>query len=192
MSAHPVYFTTHQVSRMLGVSLPTVVNWIKADKLRAHRTPGGHRRISREALLAFAETFAYPVPPELGVRTGPRKVLVVDQERDFFEMLDEFADIKGGFELRFADGPFLVGLEVGRFTPDLILVDLGLPTIDPIRLARLLPTDARGRAPALLGILPFPDARLEERARAVGYAQLLRKPVSLDGVWAALEAAFQP
>ena len=60
-------------------------------------------------------------------------------------MLDEFADIKGGFELRFADGPFLVGLEVGRFTPDLILVDLGLPTIDPVRLARLLPTDARGR-----------------------------------------------
>ena len=43
----PVYYTTYQVAKFLGVSLPTVVNWVNNGLLAAHRTPGGHRRIAQ-------------------------------------------------------------------------------------------------------------------------------------------------
>lgn len=188
MPAGPVYLTTHQVARMLGVSLPTVVNWTRAGKLKAHKTPGGHRRISREDLLAFAEAFSYPVPPELKLRSGPPRVLVVDGERDFYEMVAEFLTLKGGVEARVADGAFSTGLEVGRFRPDVLLVDLKLGNLDPIRLARLLQGDRDLARIRLLGVLAFPDPHLEERAREVGFARVLHKPVSLDALWSALEA----
>ena len=46
-------FTTHEVSKLLQVNPRSVINWIEQDLLNSYRTPGGHRRISREDLLAF-------------------------------------------------------------------------------------------------------------------------------------------
>jgi excisionase family DNA binding protein len=190
MPEGPVYLTTHQVARMLGVSLPTVVNWTRAGKLKAHKTPGGHRRISREDLLAFAQAFQYPLPAELQLRVGPPRVLVVDAERDFFDTVSEYFALKGEVETRMADGPFSAGLEVGRFRPDIMLVDLGLSTLDPIRLARLVASADVGTL-RLIGVAGFPDPHLEARARSVGYQRVIYKPVSLEAVWGAVQAALR-
>src|SRR5512138_1206580 len=74
------FYTTHDAARMLGVSLPTVVNWIKARRLRCHRTPGGHRRIAREDLAAFMLRHGFPVSDELaGVVPERRKALVLGE-----------------------------------------------------------------------------------------------------------------
>ena len=59
------FYTTFEAAHVLGVSLPTVVNWIKARRLKAHRTPGGHRRIAREELAAFMSRHGMPMPEEL-------------------------------------------------------------------------------------------------------------------------------
>src|SRR5512146_1875037 len=72
------FYTTFEAARLLGVSLPTVVNWIKARRLKAHRTPGGHRRIGREDLAAFIVRHGMPMPDELtGALPARRKALVV-------------------------------------------------------------------------------------------------------------------
>jgi excisionase family DNA binding protein len=39
---------------MFGVSITTVVRWIEAGLVVAYRTPGGHRRITRDQLHQFA------------------------------------------------------------------------------------------------------------------------------------------
>ena len=102
-------------------------------------------------------------------------------------MVAEFLSLRGEVEARVADGPFSTGLEVGRFRPDVLLVDLKLGNLDPIRLARLLKADSELARIGLLGVLAFPDPRLEERARDVGYARVLHKPVSLDALGAAVQ-----
>src|SRR5512143_3415322 len=72
------FYTTFEAARLLGVSLPTVVNWIKARRLKAHRTPGGHRRIAAEDLASFMLRHGMPVPPELtSAAPGRQKALVV-------------------------------------------------------------------------------------------------------------------
>ena len=74
------FYTTYEAAHLLGVSLPTVVNWVKARRLKAHRTPGGHRRIAREDLAAFMLRHGMPLPPELdGVVEARRKALVLGE-----------------------------------------------------------------------------------------------------------------
>ena len=188
MASRPVYFTTYQVAQMLGVTLPTVVNWTKAGKLSCHRTPGGHRRISRAELVRFAGSHGVPLPPELQVRQGPSRVLLIDEERDFSEMLAEFLQLKSNVSVRICDGPFFVGLELGRFMPDLAVVNLSMAGFDPLRLARLVSEDPDLRSVTLLGVLPFADPGFVDRALAVGYAEVLGKPLSLDAVWSRVES----
>ena len=54
------YLTTTQAAEMLSVSPDTVLKWVKAGKLRAHRTLGGHFRIPFQELQQLAQTSARP------------------------------------------------------------------------------------------------------------------------------------
>src|SRR4029079_5256283 len=80
----PTYYTTYQVAKYLGVSLPTVVNWVNSGLLAAHRPPRAHRRIARNDIITFARDNDYPLSREfLEAGSGRRKVLIVDDEQDF-------------------------------------------------------------------------------------------------------------
>ena len=46
-----------EFAKAIGVSESSVKRWIDAGRLRAERTPGGHRRIPFEVAVSFAETF---------------------------------------------------------------------------------------------------------------------------------------
>jgi molybdopterin-binding protein len=45
--------TPREASRMLGVSYPTIKQWILNGKLKTVQTPGGHHRLSESALKPF-------------------------------------------------------------------------------------------------------------------------------------------
>ena len=49
MSTNPL-LTPREAARMLGISYPTIKQWILAGKLRTTQTPGGHHRIAASAL----------------------------------------------------------------------------------------------------------------------------------------------
>ena len=43
-------FTPREAARMLGISYPTIKQWILTGKLKTMTTPGGHHRVSEAAL----------------------------------------------------------------------------------------------------------------------------------------------
>ena len=45
--------TAREAARLLGVSYPTIKQWILAGKLKTVSTPGGHHRVSEAALKPF-------------------------------------------------------------------------------------------------------------------------------------------
>ena len=47
--------TPREAARMLGISYPTIKNWILDGKLKTARTPGGHHRIPLSNLKSFIE-----------------------------------------------------------------------------------------------------------------------------------------
>jgi len=47
--------TPREAARFIGISYPTIKQWILAGKLKTAQTPGGHHRIAQSALKPFLE-----------------------------------------------------------------------------------------------------------------------------------------
>src|SRR5512144_265589 len=109
------FYTTHEAARLLGVSLPTVVNWIKARRLKAHRTPGGHRRIAREELAVFMVRHGMPLPEELaGAAPARPKALVIGEAGPMREgVARQLAE--GRYAVEQASSGFAAGAAAARF-----------------------------------------------------------------------------
>ncbi len=58
------YFTPRQAAHLLGISYPTIKQWILSGKLRSRPTPGGHHRISETALKPFLDQDAARPAPD--------------------------------------------------------------------------------------------------------------------------------
>jgi excisionase family DNA binding protein len=147
MSLGNRYFTTHEVARLLGVSAPTVIKWVTQGKLAAHKTPGGHRRIGMDALERFADQFKYPLTTE-GADTitakGTLKILVIDSEPDFSEMVAEYLQIQKGFDVCTGGDALQVGYFAGQLNPDVVVYDIDATTIDVRRLMKMVRTANAG------------------------------------------------
>ena len=187
----PTYYTTYQVSKILGVSLPTVVNWVNSNKMRAHRTPGGHRRIARNDLISFAREFNYPLSDEfLAESTGRRRVLIVDDERDFSDMVREYLTIKGMFDVEVADSGFAAGYTVARFKPELILMDIMMPDMDGFEVLRMLRAGRDTRHIPILACTAYRDVEVERRIHEEDFDGFIQKPLKLDELLNLVEATI--
>lgn len=189
----PVYYTTFQVAKFLGVSLPTVVNWVNSGLLAAHRTPGGHRRIAHNDVIAFARDHTYPLAPELAeAGSGRKKVLIVDDEKDFSDVVREYLQVKGDFEVEVADSGFQAGFTVARFKPDLILMDLMMPDMDGFEVHRMLRADPDTRHIPVVACTAYRDASVDTRIAEERFDGFVEKPLKLDALLELLRRTLGP
>src|SRR5258708_27772402 len=111
-------YTTHEVSRLLHVNPRSVINWIEQNLLPSYRTPGGHRRIRREDLLAFLRKHQIPTPQSLVEEKF--SVLIVDDEKEIADLVQAFLQRQGGYEISSALDGISALIEVGRLKPDIL------------------------------------------------------------------------
>ncbi|PYR65113.1 MAG: hypothetical protein DMG20_15280, partial [Acidobacteria bacterium] len=78
-------YTTHDISRLLQVNPRSVINWIEQKLLPSYRTPGGHRRVRRDDLLAFLRKHQIPTPSSLV--DGKFRILIVDDQEEVVNLL---------------------------------------------------------------------------------------------------------
>lgn len=55
-------FTTGEIAKLIHVHQTTVIDWVDKKMMQSYKTPGGHRRISKEALLGFLNSHEMPIP----------------------------------------------------------------------------------------------------------------------------------
>ena len=177
------FYTTHEAARLLGVSLPTVVNWIKARTLRCHRTPGGHRRIAREELAAFMLRQGMALAPELLDAAPPRqKALVVGELGPVREgLVSQLSQL--GLAAEVASPGFAAGAALARFEPHLVV--LVAPRADGGEtLAALRAEREAGVTPVVaIGLAEWRGTLLE-----AGATEVLSRPVQAGALQAALVA----
>ena len=183
------FLTTHQASRLLGVSLPTIVNWIEAGRLSAHRTPGGHRRISRDEVLRFSREFSYPLPAEFTEKSGPARILVVEADRDLGEMVRDYLLMQEQYEVRISTGLFEAGYLLGSFQPRIVLLDLGLPGLDATGVLRMIRREQRTRSTL---VFAFASIRNMRNDRLLGeFDGHIEKPLRLDQLLARIQVKLK-
>jgi len=128
------------------------------------------------------KAFVARAPSQTQVETAtPRRILVVDDNVDAAQMLAVALSGMGHRTQIAYDGPSAIEA-ARRFSPDLALLDIGLPVMDGYELAarlRTLPGLASVRLIALSGYGQESD---RARSRAAGFDGHLVKPVELDAL----------
>lgn len=74
-------FTTGEVANLLHIHQTTVIDWAKKGLVKSYRTPGGHRRIQRENLLAFLHDHQMPIPEEMEHHIKPTETPRLGEHR---------------------------------------------------------------------------------------------------------------
>lgn len=170
-------FTTHEVSRLLQVNPRSVINWIEQDLLASYRTPGGHRRIRREDLLAFLRKHQIPVPATLV--DGNFNILIVEDEEDITKLLKAFFDRHGSYQLHTASDGISALIEVGRVKPDLLILDIMIPGVDGVEVCKRIKSDAANKT-AIIAISG--KAEWEKKALQAGADAFVAKPLDLEAL----------
>lgn len=146
--------TTHEISRYMHVDFKTVINWCEEGKLRAYKTPGGHRRVQPENFLDFLRQYEIPIPKTFEERMkGILKILIVDDETEIRKVIRR--TLKKNFPeaaVYEAQDGFEAGKMLLDALPHLVILDLKLPGIDGFRVCSNIKNDERLKETKILAI----------------------------------------
>jgi CheY-like chemotaxis protein len=113
-------------------------------------------------------------PEAAGLR--PKRILVVDDNVDAAEILSRTLRVQGHEVLVAHDG--LAALAAAQeMNPDIVLLDIGLPKLNGLEVARRLRERAAGPVPLLVAMTGFGQAEDRARSATAGFDHHLTKPV---------------
>jgi DNA-binding response OmpR family regulator len=116
-----------------------------------------------------------------------RRILLVDDERDSAESLAQLLKHLG-HEVRTAfDGPEALEIAAG-FVPDVVLLDLALPTTSGYDVARELRSQERLQDVRIIALSGYGSVEDRRRSQEAGFDRHLVKPVEIFVLEAALDA----
>jgi len=186
------YWGTQRVARVLQVTPATVASWIDQGHLKGHRTPTGRRRVASADLAEFLRAHGMAVPNELtGARERPVVVLVEDDPGYLKALVRtierEAPDVEVVQTMTGVDGL----LEIGRLSPDLVILDYALPDLNAVQVVeRLVDTSKRLTAPVMIVTAGLPAAA-ENDLRRLGVQGIVNKVEGMGVVIEAIRRALQ-
>jgi DNA-binding response OmpR family regulator len=117
---------------------------------------------------------------------GHRSILVVEDDREFNELVGAYAQI-AGFEYRSAlDGTSALREAHARL-PAAVVLDLMLPDIDGFEVCKQLKNEPDTRRVPVIMLTAMVDEASRQRGRECGAIEYLTKPFDPDRLMAALE-----
>lgn len=139
------YYTTLEVAKILGMAVRSVQLMVDRGDLQAWKTPGGHRRITRESLERWIQGSRAGVTgvaalhgTQEGRANGRRRpvvhvprILLIEDSSHFQNLVAML--VKQQFpavDLHIAHDGITGLVSFGHLQPDLIIVDILLPGID--------------------------------------------------------------
>ncbi len=199
------YYTTLEVAKILGMAVRSIQLMVDRGDLKAWKTPGGHRRITRESLDRWIHGSRAGVTGVAALhgtheaRSGRRRaishiprILLIEDSSHFQNLVSML--VKQRFpavDLHIANDGITGLVSFGHLQPDLIIVDILLPGIDGATMITGL------RRHSLFGEckLIVLTALDEEQRAAYSYAlqdfSVVHKPQLIKELPGLIEAALQ-
>jgi two-component system, cell cycle response regulator DivK len=109
-----------------------------------------------------------------------KRILIVDDNETNLKLFCRLLSLPG-YDLETATTAKLALEVVASFRPQLILLDVQLPDIDGLTLARMLKGNEQTRDILIIAVTAYAMKGDEERARASGVDDYLTKPIDKDG-----------
>ena len=106
-----------------------------------------------------------------------KKVLIIDDEKEFTDLVREFLEGTGRFRVRAENAPNNGVFAVKTFKPDLILLDVVMPGMDGTDVADQIRREKVGKKIPIVFVSALFNHRQEQM---VGSEILLSKPIHLN------------
>lgn len=122
--------TTQEAADLLGLSVTSVQKLVEGGEIAAWKTPGGHRRIPRESVLAYKACVNKPARPNR--ISAPRSTLLVveDEEMQRAVFAAQFAKWDLPVDVSFCKSGYEALIEIGVRPPDILFLDIVMKGID--------------------------------------------------------------
>ena len=169
--------TLARTSGGLGIGLTIVKSLVDMH--------GGHIEVTSE--VGAGSTFEVRLPeaaadaapmrkPERPVSIAPMHILIVEDNEDAAESLALLLK-REGHDVHTATDAVKALNRLEYFTPDAILIDIGLPGMNGYELAELIRTGARSASALLVAISGYGAAEDKAKSAAAGFHAHLVKPI---------------
>ena len=181
--------STFAIARMLHVDPGSVANWIDQNLLKAHRTPGGHRRVAADDLILFLREHKMPIPPELD--SVPSRVVIVDDEPAITQLI-AWA-IKASLpdcEVVEAHDGFRAGTIVATLKPNVVILDLRMPGMDGYEVCKLIKTQESTRQADVLAMTAYPSPENVQKIIDCGARVCMAKPLNMEALLTEIRASL--
>ena len=168
-----VLLTPREVAQQLGVSPVTVRHWALDGKLDFITTPGGHRRFLQQHIDHFVQAH--------GVNKASKKIsklclLIVEDDKDLSSYLTDFIEsLELPIDSAVANDGFEAGELVHEFNPDLVLLDLMMPTLDGFSVCQRIKQNPKTRHIRVIAMTGYPSHQNMERILEAGAETCLAK-----------------
>jgi two-component system CheB/CheR fusion protein len=164
----------------LGVGLSIVRRLAEMHGGRVEASSDGPGRGSEFRVtlqdLALSPSAAAPFPKVAPAPAAARRILVVDDNADSASSLAALLELSGNQVRTGHDGLDAVRL-AEEFSPDVVLLDIGLPGIDGYEAARRIRELPRGRSILLVAVTGWGQSEDRRRSREAGFDHHMVKPL---------------
>ena len=193
------HYSTLELARLLGIAVRSVQLMVDRGELDAWKTPGGHRRISRESVQRWRESrqgagarSPLPAPARAGAALPPRVLLIEDSThyQNLVSLLlkQQFP----GLELQVADDGIAGLAMVGQLKPQVLIVDILLPGIDGATLITSLRSHPQFSGCRLIVVTSLDAAQRAPYAFALEGVPVVHKPDLVTALPPLLRDALAP
>jgi len=108
-----------------------------------------------------------------------KKILVIDDEKDFLSLLKDALEMRG-FEVIAAANAVEAGMELTGKLPEMILMDIKMPGIDGLQACEAIRRNPATKNIPIIVISGLSDESYKKQARKFGIAEYFVKPIDLE------------
>lgn len=181
-------YTTREAAKALGICVRTTQLWVESGRLRAWKTPGGHRRILRESV----DEILRERENELGVSIHGFDVLVVEDERIQRQLLQSMLSrISPGITVRTAYNGVEGLIKIGEKQPQLLITDLMMPGLDGFHMLNTLIASPLVRPLQIVVITGLSAQEIAEHGGLPDGVLTFHKPLEMKALIAMVSAFYE-
>lgn len=174
-------FSSRQVGKLLGADPSSVNRWIDSSKLKAYRTPGGHRRVLYDDLMAFLEDCGIPVPDEL--KPDHLSLLLVDDDQAYLKSLRKsLLRAEKSLEITTCTSGYEALIVLGAKHPDAVVLDIFMPGMDGVEVCAKIKGNAETQNIMVIATTAHPSPSVEKKVLDAGASAFLSKPFKAAAV----------
>ena len=180
------------MARVLQVTPATVASWIDQGHLKGHRTPTGRRRVASADLREFLQAHGMSVPSELAAADERQVVVVVEDDPGYLRALVRTLEREAP-EIEVVEAATGVDglLEIGRVSPDLVVLDYALPDLNAVQVVERLMDASKGLTAPVIIVTGGLPGNAETELRRLGVRAIVNKADGMGVVIEAMRRALQ-